>query len=79
MAGAHGAPEPEAVADAEGSLRYALHRWTKALARSLDPADRSVQKKIKVTGEEGIVVEAEARPAGSVKLENPQKKRSGKK
>ena len=75
MTGAQGAPEPEGTTDAEDSLlAVALQRWTKTLVRSLDLADGSVRKKMRVTGEGGIiVVEVHAYPAGSEELEKPEK------
>ena len=74
MTGAQGAPEPEGTTDAENSLlAVALQRWTKTLVPSLDLADGSVRKKMRVTGKGGIVVEVHAYPAGSDKLEKPEK------
>ena len=74
MAGTLGVPEPEGTADAEDSLRAVLReRWTKTLVPSLDLADGSVPKKMRVTGEGGIVVKVHAYPAGSDKLEKPEK------
>ena len=66
MTGAQGAPEPEGTTDAENSFpAVALQRWTKAL-----PSYGPVRKKMRVTGEGGLVVEVHAYPA---KLEKPEK------
>ena len=73
MAGTLGVPEPEGTADAEDSLlAVALQRWTKALVPSLDLADDSMRKKMRVTGEGGIIVEVYAYPAGMDKLEHKE-------